>query len=222
MRATKAFTLAELLAVIGIMLVLTLAAFGVFAAFSQQSGPDNAVSTIQAMLNGARDFASSNDVITQIEFSIDPANISDGTVMKLKYWDVKNSQWVSVPSAAPISLHSQIIVCRNMPDTLPTLPTSVAVNAQDPTDTELAAWKKYEKDLLDAVTTHAMSGNQVRVTHQKFSVQFDSTGFVCADPSAAAASPIYALTVVQIGGVRATGYAFYPLNAISGTRIVFE
>jgi hypothetical protein len=228
MRRVRAFTLTELMAVIGIMLVLMVATFGVFGVLTEQMGPDSAVSSIQAMLNGARDYAASSGALARVYFYIDPENINEGTAMKLQYLagPTGGTQvWADVRGRKVVYLHSQLIACRRMPDTLPS-PPQVATGSI-PTDTDIANWKKYQRDLLDAVTNFALSSGKVKTNLSQFGVVFDPQGYLASnqnptnDPTQGNET-IYAMTVIQIGGAHVTQYSFYPLNATSGTRIIFE
>jgi prepilin-type N-terminal cleavage/methylation domain-containing protein len=231
MRTKRGFTLAEMMVVIGIMLILMTAAVGILSTLSEQSVTDKAMSEVQAMLNGARDYAASNNVTTQVRFDADPDNIFYGTVMKLQ--TLTGNTWADVPGSE-VKLGFSAIVCRKMPDSLPS-PPGVSVS-QIPTDAEVQAWKNYRVSLLAALTTFAM-GNTTppklkTVDTQgfgltQFGVVFDPTGYLAtnqnpASEAAQAGDPIYALTIVQIGGTKVINYAFFPLNAASGTRIYFE
>jgi prepilin-type N-terminal cleavage/methylation domain-containing protein len=230
MRTKRGFTLAEMMVVIGIMLILMTAAVGILSTLSEQSVTDKAMSEVQAMLNGARDYAASNNVTTQVRFDANPDNIFDGTVMKLQ--TLTGNVWADVPGSE-VKLGFSAIVCRKMPDTLPVVP-GVSVS-QIPTDAEVQAWKNYRVSLLAALTTFAMNGTPPRLRTvdtqnfglTQFGVVFDPTGYLAMNQNPAseatqAGDPIYALTIIQIGGTKVTNYAFFPLNAASGTRIYFE
>jgi prepilin-type N-terminal cleavage/methylation domain-containing protein len=229
MRSPKGFTLAELLAVIAILLFLMVAAFGVYGTLAQNMGPESAVSTIQAMLNGARDYAASNNKDAAVEFSIpkpDGSNydLTNGTQMQLVSRPDRNAAWAAVPGLKPILLRSPVVVCQGLPtpESDLTPPTTVATNAQDPDASNLDLWKQNAANCLAAVDSFAMANHSpptLKSNHLKFTVGFDGTGILLSDTSS---SPVFALTVVQIGGGRVTAYALYPLNAISGTRIIFD
>ena len=224
MKSRKAFTLAEMLAVIGIMLVLMVATFGVFGLFAQRMGPDSALATIQAMLNGARDYAATNGVLTRVWFSADALKPEDGTTMTLQYKAPGGTGWMAVRGRAPVSLKDRMFVCRDMPTSLPPPPT-VASDARVVSEADVNAWKGHEKKMLDALTTFALlSDGKLAPTHEKFYAIFDPAGYLRipdSDPPAAECV-LYGLTVVQVGGTRVVAYAFYPINSNTGTRVVFD
>jgi prepilin-type N-terminal cleavage/methylation domain-containing protein len=229
MRLSKGFTLAELLAVIAIMLFLMVAAFGVYGTLAQRMGPDSAMSTIQAMLNGARDCAATNGTYAKIQFATDPNNVTNGTVMTLMYWYQnpisKAWSWTVVPGTLPVALHNQLMVHSGMPTQMGTVPTTTASNTQAPSDSDLLAWKNYETDCLTKVDAFVMSGGKPIET-TGFRIIFDPSGYLSnIDPDNSASPPYgapYAMTIFQVAGNKVGGYAFYPINAISGTRIVFD
>jgi prepilin-type N-terminal cleavage/methylation domain-containing protein len=233
MRPSKGFTLAELLAVIAIMLFLMVAAFGVYGTLAQRMGPDNAMATIQAMLNGARDCAATNGTYAKVVFTTDPNNVANGTVMTLMYWykpvGSNTYSWQVVPGTLPVALHNQLIVHNGMPTQMPTVPPQVVSNAQDPNATSAdqtvtGLWKTYETDCLTKVDAFVMSGGKPNET--SFRIIFDPSGYMCnLDPDNAATPAYgapYAMTIFQVAGNKVGGYAFYPINSISGTRIVFD
>ena len=222
MGTRRGFTLIELLAVIGIMLVLMVAAFGVFNLFAKQSGPQAAAATVQAMLNAARDYAASNGVDAQVVFTAYPTRPGDGTSMQLEYRPINGTAFVPVPARRPILLRDEIYVLKEMPSSLPT-PPAAALNPRNPTETELRNWAIYEKALLDAVSAFAFaSGGTLKTDHQKFYVVFDPAGYMKGDPAEPAKTVQVGMTVVQASGNRVVQYVFYPLNANTGTRLVFE
>ena len=222
MGTRRGFTLIELLAVIGIMLVLMVAAFGVFNLFAKQSGPQAAVATVQAMLNAARDYAASNGVDAQVVFTAYTTRPGDGTSMQLEYMPVNGTAFVPVPARRPILLRDEIYVLKEMPSSLPT-PPAAAADPRNPTDTELRNWATYEKNLLDAVSAFAFpGGGKLEAEHQKFYVVFDPAGYLKGDPKYPTKTVQVGMTVVQASGDRVVQYVFYPLNANTGTRLVFE
>ncbi len=243
MKRSRGFTLAELMVVVGIMLLLMVATFGIFGVLSEQGGPDNATLTVQSMLNGARDYAASNGVTTQVYFYVDPNNIGDGTQMKLQFLPLGPSGqplstgWADVIGRQPVSLHNQMIVCRKMPDTLPAAPA--VSTTQVLTEDALIPWKQYRASMLAAFTSWAMTSGTPSVLKTtdsqgngltQFGVVFDPSGYLAMNqnPSTTASTPpqasdpVYALTIIQIGGTKVTDYKVFTLNAVSGTPIVFE
>jgi len=224
-RARTGFTLAEMLAVIGIMLVLMVAAFGLFGMFAEQVGPDAAISTIQAMLNNARDYAATYGVVTQVAFTVDVQKPLDGTTMTLQYYAPGSTNTpTDVPGRQPFLLRNQTYVCRDMPATLPAAPGSGVVDARDLSESQLADWARYRQQLLDAVGSFAASSGKIDATRATFFIVFDPAGYVSQDPPAAVAArvPEYGMTIVQLGGNKVIGYAFYPMNMNAGTRLVFQ
>jgi prepilin-type N-terminal cleavage/methylation domain-containing protein len=240
MLAHRGFTLAEMLAVIGIMLILMVATFGVFGVFAERMGPEAAVSTVQAMLNGARDYAASNgDAIfaARIMFTTDPKNSMDGTTMTLQYMPRDDTkQWVTVGNRRPISLGNQVFVCYGLPD-LGTVSVPAAVDPADlfsgkNVEDKMVLWRTYEKDLREKVSTWALATDGLPNTvNQKFYLVFDPTGYMVIDANVLQAfdstmndknTVQSGLTIIQSAGGKVTGYATYPMNPNTGTRLVFE
>jgi Tfp pilus assembly protein FimT len=221
-----------MLAVVGIMLVLMVTAFGVFSSFAQRAGPDTAVSTVQAMLNGARDYAASNGVLTAVRFKVDMTKPELGTIMQLCWKQVGATAWTDVRGRTPISLGENMYVCRDLPPAI-AAPLTVG-NAKS--ESEIANWKtQYEAKLTGPggqITNHvAPDGKQVDATNKaNFFVVFDPAGYLKNLPDSG--SDKYAsngLTVVQLfqvttgaGGARVIAYALYPFNSMSGTRLIFD
>ena len=225
MKMRHGFTLIELLAVIGIMLVLMVAAFGVFNLFAKQTGPQAAVATVQAMLNAARDYAASNGVDAQVVFTADPARPLDGTTMRLEYKPIGGTAFVPVPARRPILLRDEVYVLIGLPDLSDIPVPAPAADPRNPTDTELGLWATYEKQLLygkdldgqGGVTGFAIgSDGKLKAEHREFYVVFDPAGYLKGD------SNLVGMTVVQVSGNRVVQYVSYPLNANTGTRLVFE
>jgi prepilin-type N-terminal cleavage/methylation domain-containing protein len=224
-KSSKGFTLAEMLAVIGIMLVLMVATFGVFGLFAQRMGPDSALATIQAMLNGARDYAATNGVLTCISFTANALKPEDGTTMTLQYKDPGGTGWMAVRGRTPVSLKDRMFVCRDMPTSLPP-PPIVASDARVVSEADVNAWKGHEKKMLDALTTFAYPGGQLGSNHTEFYAIFDPAGYLRITQDEASKCILYGLTVVQVVGYQPTArvvtYAFYPINSNTGTRVVFD
>jgi prepilin-type N-terminal cleavage/methylation domain-containing protein len=233
MRHVRGFTLAELMVVIGIMLVLMVATFGVLAIIADQSVTDKAASSVQAMLTGARDYAASNGVNAQVNFSADPNDLSGGTVMKLQYL-TDSGLWVNVPGRE-VKLELSTIVCRKMPNTS---------DVTAPTNADVQAWKTYRANLLVKLTNFALTSERppkfwstedIDQNHglTNFNVVFDASGYlatdqnpgglpkITSDPNQPSDAP-YALTIIQIGGTRVVSYDFFYLNTATGTRLLFD
>jgi prepilin-type N-terminal cleavage/methylation domain-containing protein len=236
MRIRRGFTLAEMLAVVGIMLVLMIAAFGVFTTFAQRAGPDVAVSTIQAMLNGARDYASSNGVVTAVYFKgelasgtaaptgMQPSEM--GTTMRVRWYNPVASMWEDVRGRSAVSLGPNMYACKDLPNTF-----SAFSGVKDATsESDVADWKTQENALLGpggSITTQATTTGNL-----EFYVAFDPAGYLTtATDTTPGSTPKYAmngLTVIQLFQVvsgsqqRTVAYAMYPFNSMSGTRLIFD
>jgi len=233
MRNAKGFTLAEMLAVIGIMLVLMVAAFGVFTSFAERAGPDTAVSTVQAMLNGARDYAASNGVLAAVNFTADPANRADqGTIMRLCWQEVGagGTVWSDVRGRTAVSLGENLYACNGLPAAMPAL-LAVGANpntAQD--ETQVLAWKTgYEAILMGPTgVITAQAATLDTPAGQSFYAVFDPAGGLqIQDPAGNAVGRVQGgLTIVKMthstAGNHVSGFALYPLNSMSGTRLVFD
>ncbi|MCX5684072.1 MAG: type II secretion system protein [Planctomycetota bacterium] len=235
MKTQRGFTLAEMLAVVGIMLVLMVAAFGVFSTFAQRAGPDVAVSTVQAMLNGARDYAAANGVVTSVYFKGDLASATvttgmqaseTGTTMRLRYYNIVSNTWEDVRGRNPVSLGPNMYVCKDLPNNY-----SAFSGVKDATsESDVTDWKRQEEALLGpggSITTQATTSGNL-----EFYVAFDPAGYLTgATNLTTGGSVTYArngLTVVQLfqvvsgGQQRTVAYAMYPFNSMSGTRLIFD
>jgi prepilin-type N-terminal cleavage/methylation domain-containing protein len=223
MRRNAAFTLIEMLAVIGIMLVLMLAAFGTFSLFAERIGPDSAVATLQGILNGARSYAAANGVIAVVEFRNDPDKAQDGTYITVKYRgpgdNVQDAK--EIRGTLPMPLRNQMFVIRGLPGNFPKGDAIAVGDPRTMTDAQFANavrdWKEHEQKALDAVNSFALQSGNVR--REIFYCQFDPQGYLLLDPPD---KTMRDCTVVRVIGGRVGQYEFVPLNAFSGTRLVFE
>ena len=233
MSIKRGFTLTEMLAVIGIMLVLMVSAFGVFTTFAQRAGPDTAVSTIQAMLNGARDYAAANGVVTAVSFNVDLLKPEMGSTMKLCYKPVGSTgaTWTDVRGRSVVTLGENMYACRDLPATL-TISSPLVGDARD--QAVVNNWKSMVEEAMigpgGQITSHVTGGGkQVETTRGNFYVVFDPAGYLslgyggtgeyCARDG---------LTIVQLfqvvtgEGTRVVAFALYPFNSLSGTRLIFD
>lgn len=226
MGANRGFTLAEMLAVVGIMLVLMVAAFGVFTTFAERAGPDTAVATLQAMLNGARDYAAANGVVAGVSFNADPGKKpQEGTLMRLCYKAVGSSTWTDVRGRTAVSLGENLYACKDLPDSLPALPT--VGNAMD--ETQVANWKKNYENWTGP--TGVITQKAAAVSTIFYAVFDPSGGLQTQDPSDTSGNKqtdrvSNGLTIVQMiqttTVTKVFGFALYPLNSMSGARLVFD
>ena len=227
-RSHKGFTLAEMLVVIGIMLVLMVSTFGIFTTMAQQAGPGAAAATVQAMLNGARDYAASNGVSARVHFTADPTKPTDGTTMTLQYLDTDGTTWLDVPARMPLTLHNQMFVCKGMPPasslsgvTVPSSTQPGSTGTSEQWDSYTQDWKKYQAQMLVAVTGFAVSNGQIASVHQNFYVTVTPTGSMQTDIDITG-SNADGFTIVQMGGPRVVAYEMFPLNSYAGTPILFQ
>jgi len=204
----RGFTLVELLAVIGVMLILVVGSFGVLSMVGQARGPNAALPVLQSICNEARDYAVTNRVKTRIKFDR-PSAVSGGgagpkTILTLEYLAAGSSNWSSTNTKAvsgqgELSLGDRMVVLNNMPTSLPTDPS-----AADYRSTMLTKMKQ-----------------QVSTTTSAFYLVFDEKGVL--DKSAATGSPTVNLVIVDLSGDgQVEAYAIYLLNSNTGTRLVFE
>jgi prepilin-type N-terminal cleavage/methylation domain-containing protein len=224
MRSLKAFTLIEMLAVIGIMLVLMVAAFGTFSLFSERIGPESAMATLQGILNGARSYAAANGVYARVEFSINQAAsggslVRDGTLVTVMYRNAGDANAKAIRGAVPVTLGNQIYVVKGIP-TLSGQTKAAAPLSTGPTFVD--AWRNYQNLVLKDVNAYAIPFLQKTAPPWPY-IEFDPTGYlVDDDPSTA----MKGLTIVQRAGAQGTNqvtqYLFYPMNVFTGTRLVFE
>jgi Tfp pilus assembly protein FimT len=194
--AGRGFTLAELLAVIGIMMVLVVGSFGVLAMVGQARGPAAALPVLQAMCNDARDHAITFRVNTRIKFSRPAVGTAAGvgprTVMTLEVMDTGGA-WNSLPDQAEVSLGDRIVVLNGLPSGLPADP-----KAGD-----------YRSRMLTALRSQATSTTP-------FYLVFQANGAVSTTGNGS-------LAIVDLAADgQVTEYALYLLNVNTGTRMVFE
>ena len=213
MKAKSGFTLTELLAVIGIGLILVAGSVSVLVALSGRIGPRQAVSTVQSMLNGARFHAVSDQVkAAAVVFESEDAGDEHGT--KLSIWVARPSSgswdWEPVPGAEE-TLPAGIFVI-NMPTNLPSGDGN----------------QVHREKLVGRIDTERSKSSQ-----KTFCALFGPTGVMLKD---AAGLPSSGLPSGSLGGVDTLGLAvfrvtasdevddfvFYPLNVNTGTRLVFE
>ena len=234
-KTVKAFTLIELLAVVGIMLLLMTGVFGVFGLLAQEAGPEAAVSTLQAMLNSARDYAASEVKDTRVVFSVDTTKGTDGTTMALQYLMDDGVTWDYVRGRKPFDFHGRIYICKGMPGGFPAPQDK---NGNPLVLGDIDGWKWYGQMILtgpwpsspDADTAQrGMSGvaldkngnlKDAKPGPLNFGVIISPTGYWKSDIDASAT--VNGFTVIQVGGTRVVGYVFYPLNPNTGTRLLFE
>ena len=230
MRTRKAFTLIEMLAVIGIMLVLMVATFGAFSLFAERMGPGEAQATLQGYLNGARAYAAANGVQTRVEFSVNIVkndkggtgpSMQDGTVVTIKYLPPEitsdtASDWRGIPGTNRLTLGNGIFVIKGIPQ-MPPRPALIAGQV------DIAGWRKYEKDARAEVTT-AVRNKMAAMTPTNLPyIQFDPAGYLVDEGS----TVVPGLTIVKVVGgdwstAQVSQYRFFLLNAFSGTRLVFD
>lgn len=230
MRSKNAFTLVEMLAVVGIMLVLMSVAFGVFSLFAERSSPEAAAAIIQAVLNNARDYAASNGVRTGIFFyAYEPDRANpfqaqstqlESTIIRMMRWPADRDGFEDIPGRIPVRLPERVYILKN----LPTRGPGAAPPVKDPksmTPEDMVKWRQYEQDILAAIQQHeALSGGDV--DSEVFYLEFGPAGYPPATPRNPRKVIQNGLTIVKLAGPRVTAYAFYPLNTNTGTRLIFE
>lgn len=233
MRSRNAFTLVEMLAVISIMLVLMTVTFGVFRTFAERTGPEAALARIQAVLNGARDYAATSGRNTRIKFRCedDRSEMLEGSTLTLQeyYCDQDGNawQWRDVPGTRPVAFHERVYVCNGLPDNLPNVGGKAPANRTNPTPQDIVWWRDYEQQVLGRVQQYAMSGEKLKPDHDEFCIEFCPAGFPPTRPRSLSPPddmPVVenGLTVVKVARGRVTAYAFYAINTNTGTRLIFE
>ena len=221
MRRLKAFTLIEMLAVIGIMLVLMVAAFGTISLYAERIGPDSAMATLQGILNGARSYAAANGVYARVEFSVNKGSggilIQDGSVITIKYLNYKDDTPKPIRGEIPRALGNQTFVLMGI------APLDAQTRAAVPPATgpaQVEAWRKYQDLVLKQVNKHAATA--LRTDTPWPYIEFDPTGYM-VDDNPTTAKGLTVVTMVGINPVvQVTQFVFYPMNVLTGTRLVFE
>jgi prepilin-type N-terminal cleavage/methylation domain-containing protein len=251
MKSRHGFTLVELLAVVTIMLILMAAAFGTFNAFAERAGPDAVLSTIQSTVNTARSFAASSGYTTRIYFTTPTATAAgassqfmNGTTISIRYLATGATDWntaADVPDMKPMTLMNGMYVLKDIPATnvlykgvdMSLLTAQSPSGTQIPTAQQITSWRQsYDVPLRANLTTYAIDAQgQIQPAHQSFYIEVDPSGYLTLNPANNSATttskdmPVTnGLIVVKLasGSVPEGGYAFYPLNASTGTRLVFE
>ncbi len=225
----RAFTLTELLAVMGIFLILVAGSIGTLVVIAGRLGADNATATIQAMLNSAREAASSNNTTVCLVFRNDPGNAESGTTMVLVAQNGGN--WEDV-SRFPVKLPKNVYVLRDAPGlaSVSTQGLVVPGEGEVPDEVQIEKWAQYQQDVQDAIAEYGFANVQngyisgdLKGDQQEFYIAFAPSGYVVDLDSGPSSDAVeQAVTVVQLAGSRIGDYVFYPINRNTGTRLVFE
>jgi prepilin-type N-terminal cleavage/methylation domain-containing protein len=227
------FTLTEMLAVMGIALVLMAATVGVLVAVAGHIGPEHAAMTLQSALNGTRAYAASKGLPARLVVESSLQKTDRGSIMTIEYRE-PTAGWVRVPNMEPVHLGAGMFALKSLPSGMASLRApALPINPQAPTASERDAWNQYSADVFGAVASHAVGGgataqglitaNEFSGAHTTFYVYFDPAGYLALSGSPyIQGSNTEALTLIQLTGRRLTEYLFYPLNRNTGTRLVFE
>lgn len=230
-RMRRGFTLTEMLAVIGIGMVLMAGTIGALYALAGHIGPDNGAATLQAMLNATKAYAASHGVEARLVVESSMDNLENGSRLYVQYKEPDDAGWGN-PVVAPVNevnLGKNMVVLRDLPSGMPSLPSAAPPKDRAPTAAEIDQWRDYRNDLMQALARHGFSdvsngiigqGGDVRADQDEFYVYFEPEGYLKRDPPADGAEQV--LLIVQIGGRRVKEYAFYPLNPNTGSRMLFE
>jgi prepilin-type N-terminal cleavage/methylation domain-containing protein len=233
-RATRGFTLTELLAVLAIMLIVVAGSVSVWLALAGAVAPGHATAVVQAMLAGAREYAVSNGKMTRVVFVNSLANVERGTTMYFEYDESPGTagfQPKRIPGRASQDAGKQVFILKDSPDLSSVPVPAVAADAANPNASDVAAWQNYREAVIKKLASYAFTNvnaagylgatSNFNTGQDKFYVTFDPVGTLSLD--VAVANPL-SLTVIQIGGTgrRVSEYEFYLLNANTGAQLVFE
>ncbi len=226
MQSRNAFTLVEMLAVIGIMLILMTVSFGMFRLFAERTGPEAGLARIQAVINGARAYAATSGRYTRVTFKFRGTGnkVMEGSTLTVEEcYEVGNTwDWRAVPGSSPLAFHDRVYVCQGLPQGGAAAPGAVA-NRSNPNPSEIVRWREYEQAVLEDVEDHALSGDKLDTKHDGFCIEFCPAGFPPAKPRTTDMPVIDGgLTLVKVARGRVTTYAFYMINTNTGTRLIFE
>ena len=215
----RGFTLAELLAVIGVILVLVVGSFGVLAMVGQAKGPQSALPTLQSMCNAARDLAVTSGGWARVTFMLPPTGTTTTsgtqTVMSIQK-SADGSSWTSIPDQVevPIGEHMLVLVLASSGSSQSYAVTMPSTDISSPT---------YRADVLTTMTNAAnayagKAGQPTSSSQTIFYLVFNSTGAV--DPTSNVQTTMVVTDRAADGNVEA--YAIYLINRNTGTRLVFE
>jgi len=227
----QGFTLTELLAVLGIVLIVVVGTLSVWLSLAGSVGPGRAAAVVQAMLNGARDYAATNDVNTRVVFTNDVANAESGTRMSLQYDkdpDPDVWTWADVPARGAEQAGRYLFVLKNIPS-LPNAPARPS-DLADVDAAAVQAWQAYRTGVCNALASHGFSNTTggylgadaaFASGQTPFYVTFAPTGTLATGLPSGQTNPL-ALVIIQLAGRRVGEYEFYVLNVNTGARLVFE
>ncbi len=251
MRAKRAFTLTELLAVLGIMLVMVLGAVGVLVGLAGQMGPGRAVNSLQSMVYAARETAATRLTDAKLVFRVNDDTqdtIREGSYVAIWYRNPESDEYEPLPYIEPVNLGTNLYVIRLGADDMSNMPELHDIECNDcgtefdfPTGGDAGSltctgcgstnlnYKHREQQLHEWLTAHVTGGTPPRVlaSHTDFELTVHAGGHIDVvvdneqSPDYASAVPVV-LVIVQFSGGQVRGHAYYPMNLNTGTRLVFE
>jgi len=205
------FTLTEMLAVLGIILIIGTVTVSAFMSLGQQQGPERGAAVLQSAIVGARSLAVETHHKTRL--AISSVWTQDGSSVLTMQEFARNPQtgqqeWISAqrsPVELPVGVYALNV-------DFPAVPS----DALDMNDAICSA-------LTDSVmSTGGSGGPNFKMDKRQCFVQFTPEGTLdwgsFSDPQAVDSQ----LVLVRLGGDRIAAYSSYVLNTNTGTRLVFE
>ena len=205
------FTLTEMLAVLGIILIIGTVSVSAFMGLSQQQGPERGAAVLQSAIVGARSHAV--ETLRKTRLVISSVWTQEGSSVLTMQEFARNPQtgqqaWISVrgsPVELPIGVYALNV---DFP--------AVPADARDKNEAICSA-------LTDSVLSVGGSDRpNFKEDKRQCFVQFTPEGTLDWDSFGDEEAVASQLVLVRLGGDRIASYSSYVLNSNTGTRLVFE
>lgn len=200
MKRHSAFTLVELLTVMGIMIVLMGGMVGVVSLLGGQQGAESGARILQSMLVAAREYAVSNKCQARLKITYDENAKDVGSMMYIEYKKAGSNKWAMDYDRAVTKLpaHTYVLGLND-------------VGNLGNLDSEQGRRAVPEK-LAKALTSDGEPKTK------NLTVTFTPSGTVDTGQD----EDVVVFVVVKAEGEQVGDFAFYGMNPNTGARLVFE